>query len=333
MDNTRKNTNQQAAGMDELKRLARELERISDTSVSRMMQTDRRIMMEAAQTLLAKAQQPSDAERIAWMEAGAARQREEDAVKRQPSETAIQKALFPFAKAYMEWGGGNAPEHFAAAVCPADFRRAYEAMRSLLRPAAQEAEKPQESAKPTFEELAKAYKLVHGPEKAHAMRWFMLGQKYAQEAAREQPAAPQPPAQEDRIELTVWEGPMPESNGRSNFTAVLCRKSDKGFDRFADGFTIARSEYPDRVRYEADRVRYLIGEIDKRPRIIDYDADKHSGYVAPPSPQEDRITQLEAEIARIKACFHANMLRAFPSKSHKEIQAEIDAAITAGRKG
>lgn len=104
----------------------------------------------------------------------------------------------------------------------------------------------------------------------------------ALDALRQQaPAVPQP-------ELTVWYGPMPESNGKSNFTAILVRK---GGD-FTDGITIDRSEYPDRVRYEADRVRYLIGELDERPFILDYDADKHSGYVEAtashpaPSPQD-----------------------------------------------
>ena len=81
--------------------------------------------------------------------------------------------------------------------------------------------------------------------------------------------------------LTVWEGAMPESNGKSNFTAVLHRKGTKGFDVFEDGFTIARSEYPGRVRYEADCMRYLIGELTERPCIINYDSDTHSGYVAP----------------------------------------------------
>ena len=81
-------------------------------------------------------------------------------------------------------------------------------------------------------------------------------------------------------ELTVWEGAMPESNGKSNFTAILNRADAEGLDKFG-GFTIARSEYPDRVRYEADCVRHLIGELAERPCITDYDADKHSGYVAP----------------------------------------------------
>jgi hypothetical protein len=80
--------------------------------------------------------------------------------------------------------------------------------------------------------------------------------------------------------LTVWEGAMPESNGKSNFTAVLMRKGAEIFDGISGGMTIARSEYPDRVRYEADCVRCLIGELKDEPCIIDYDADKHSGYKA-----------------------------------------------------
>jgi hypothetical protein len=83
-------------------------------------------------------------------------------------------------------------------------------------------------------------------------------------------------------ELTVWEGAMPESNGRSNFTAVLMRKGASVLDGIAGGVTIARSDYPGRVRYEADCVRYLIGELEAEPFILDYDSDTHSDYVAPP---------------------------------------------------
>lgn len=75
--------------------------------------------------------------------------------------------------------------------------------------------------------------------------------------------------------LKVWEGSMPESNGKSNYTAILYT------DDIMDGITIERSEYPDRVRYEADRVRHLIGQRDERPFILDYDANKHSGYKGP----------------------------------------------------
>ncbi|MEC5518055.1 hypothetical protein P9874_014650 [Enterobacter hormaechei] len=82
----------------------------------------------------------------------------------------------------------------------------------------------------------------------------------------------------EKPELTVWYGSMPESNGKANWTAILHRK---GEGRCMDGFTIDRSEYPGRVLYAADRVRYLIGEKSERPSILDYDADAHSGYVKP----------------------------------------------------
>ncbi len=79
-------------------------------------------------------------------------------------------------------------------------------------------------------------------------------------------------------ELNVWYGPMPESNGKTNWTASLHRKGDP-----VKGFTIDRSEYPDRVRYEADRMRWLIGELPDEPDILAYDENKHSGYVSPKS--------------------------------------------------
>lgn len=84
-------------------------------------------------------------------------------------------------------------------------------------------------------------------------------------------------------DLTVWYGSMPETNGKSNWTAILHRKGEG----IQDGITIDRSEYPDRVLYAADRVRYLIGEKPDRPYILDYDGDKHSGYVKPVSQSDE----------------------------------------------
>ncbi|MFM0058508.1 hypothetical protein PQR64_23080 [Paraburkholderia phytofirmans] len=80
--------------------------------------------------------------------------------------------------------------------------------------------------------------------------------------------------------LTVWYGSMPESNGKSNWTAIL-HNGD-----IASGITLDRSEYPDRVRYEADRARWLIGELLEEPFILDYDVDKHSGYVPVTAPAQ-----------------------------------------------
>ena len=85
-----------------------------------------------------------------------------------------------------------------------------------------------------------------------------------------------------RPELTVWYGKMPESNGRENWTAVLRRVNPT--DKWDQGFCFARSEYPGRVLYEADRVRWIIGERAERPDILAYDEDAHSGYVEPASP-------------------------------------------------
>ncbi|EPC4592955.1 hypothetical protein ACSB4A_002438 [Enterobacter hormaechei] len=78
-------------------------------------------------------------------------------------------------------------------------------------------------------------------------------------------------------ELTVWYGAMPETNGKTNWTAMLHRKGHHPWE----GITIDRSEYPGRVRYEADRMRHLIGELADEPDILAYDSDAHSGYVEP----------------------------------------------------
>lgn len=78
-------------------------------------------------------------------------------------------------------------------------------------------------------------------------------------------------------ELTVWYGAMPETNGKTNWTAILHREGQHPWE----GITIDLSEYPDRVRYEADRMRHLIGELADEPDILAYDAEAHSGYVYP----------------------------------------------------
>ncbi|EIL51408.1 hypothetical protein EC54115_15904 [Escherichia coli 541-15] len=78
-------------------------------------------------------------------------------------------------------------------------------------------------------------------------------------------------------ELTVWYGSMPETNGKTNWTAMLHRKGQHPWE----GITIERSEHPDRVRYKSDRMRHLIGELSEEPDILEYDADAHSGYVKP----------------------------------------------------
>jgi hypothetical protein len=63
--------------------------------------------------------------------------------------------------------------------------------------------------------------------------------------------------------LTVWYGSLPESNGKHNYTVILHRGD------ISKGITIERNEYPDRVRYEADRLRWLLGERAEEPFILD----------------------------------------------------------------
>jgi hypothetical protein len=96
----------------------------------------------------------------------------------------------------------------------------------------------------------------------HYENGYEIEELYAAPAAQ-----PVPPAQPT---LAVWYGKMPESNGRNNWTAILHR------GQMHEGFTIARSEYPGRVRYEADCVRFLIGELAKEPSILDYDGDERT---------------------------------------------------------
>lgn len=74
----------------------------------------------------------------------------------------------------------------------------------------------------------------------------------------------------DAPALSVQYHKMPESNGRNNWTALLY-SADK-----SECFTIDRSEYPHRVRYEADRMRHIIGELAEAPHILDYDADERT---------------------------------------------------------
>jgi hypothetical protein len=120
----------------------------------------------------------------------------------------------------------------------------------------------------------------------------------------------QPPAREDaQPALTVWYGSMPESNGRQNWTAILRRVTPTG--KWDQGFCFARSEYPERVRYEADRMRWIIGELAERPDILAYDEKKHSGYVAPsPAPDALRVAVEALKMARTGYCVLRTIMKA-----------------------
>lgn len=77
--------------------------------------------------------------------------------------------------------------------------------------------------------------------------------------------------------LKVWFGPLPESNGQTNWTAILYKDNGGRFD-FTNGFTLAQSEYKDRVRYDADCVRHILGELADQPDILAYDSELMEPY-------------------------------------------------------
>ena len=90
-------------------------------------------------------------------------------------------------------------------------------------------------------------------------------------------AAPQPQADAGDAEqprLTVRLTSFPESNGKRNWTAMFVRAEPwDGLIGNAGGITIKHGELWNRVAYEAERARFLIGERDTEPYILDYIAD------------------------------------------------------------
>lgn len=81
------------------------------------------------------------------------------------------------------------------------------------------------------------------------------------------PQAPHP-------KLTVRLTSFPESNGKRNWTAMFVRTEKwNGLIGNCGGITIDRGECWNRVAYEAERARFLIGERDTEPHILDYGDD------------------------------------------------------------
>lgn len=84
-----------------------------------------------------------------------------------------------------------------------------------------------------------------------------------------------PPLADPMPELTVRLTSFPESNGKRNWTAMFVR-TDKNWDGLlgnCGGITIARGECWNRVAYEAERAKFLIGERSDEPWILDYGDD------------------------------------------------------------
>jgi len=90
------------------------------------------------------------------------------------------------------------------------------------------------------------------------------------------------PAQAGQVErrvrpqprLTVRLQSFPESNGKRNWTALLVRVDAwGGLVGNCGGITVDRGEFWNRVAYEAERAKLLIGERDTEPDIRDYGND------------------------------------------------------------
>lgn len=81
-------------------------------------------------------------------------------------------------------------------------------------------------------------------------------------------------AQAAQPRLTVRLQSFRESNGMRNWTATLARVDAwDGLIGSCGGITIDRGEFWNRVAYEAERAKFLIGERTTEPDILDYAKD------------------------------------------------------------
>jgi hypothetical protein len=77
-------------------------------------------------------------------------------------------------------------------------------------------------------------------------------------------------------ELTVVLFKMPESNGKTNWQAYFRRKGDTDFEGLVGsmgGICINWGECWNRVAYEAERARFLLGERNAEPSLMGYGKD------------------------------------------------------------
>lgn len=78
------------------------------------------------------------------------------------------------------------------------------------------------------------------------------------------------------MDLKVVLFKMPQSNNKLNWQAYFKRKNDptfKGLIGSGGGICIAWGEEWNRVAYEAERARYLLGERTTEPPILEYGTD------------------------------------------------------------
>lgn len=96
----------------------------------------------------------------------------------------------------------------------------------------------------------------------------------AHEASEQKDVAPVVPPAPAQPGLTVRLTSFPESNGKRNWTALLVRAEKwDGLIGNCGGITVARGELWNRVAYEAERAKLLIGERDTEPDVLDYGDD------------------------------------------------------------
>jgi hypothetical protein len=101
-----------------------------------------------------------------------------------------------------------------------------------------------------------------------------------------------------KTQLTVRLTSFPETNGRRNWTALLVRKQPwDGLIGNCGGITVAHGELWNRVAYEAERAKFLIGERPDEPFILDYGDDIET----PEQWQGEVRTKARAAIAKEEA--------------------------------
>lgn len=122
--------------------------------------------------------------------------------------------------------------------------------------------------------------------------------------------------------LEVWFDAMPESNGKANWTAILHRGD------LVPGHTIARSEHHDRVRFEADRVRWLIGELANEPDLLAYDPD----MLSPAGWQHPSVRVDAVATAAPEQCKWCSLVQHHPCRTNRENRAQRRARERAERK-
>lgn len=104
--------------------------------------------------------------------------------------------------------------------------------------------------------------------------YAMRREDIAEWIARIRAATPSPAVSAGQPKLKVWLTKFPESNGKTNWTALLVREEKwDGLVGNCGGISLARGELWNRVAYEAECAKYLLGQRDTEPYILDYGDD------------------------------------------------------------